>query len=176
MKKITMAFLLTVASLSAYEVDSVAVKFTAFKTYAKVGVSGTFNKVATSAKAADEVEKLLLNSSLVIDTSSVNSGNEGRDIKLVSSFFQTQGVDKISASVVKVNKDSVLVKITMNAMSVEIPMAYTNVNNTIDAKGTIDLADFGMIPSLESINKACYDLHQGKTWRDVDLSFKLTYK
>ena len=37
-------------------------------------------------------------------------------------------------------------------------------------------ADFGMIPSLKAINKACYDLHQGKTWQDVDTYFNIAYK
>lgn len=69
-----------------------------------------------------------------------------------------------------------IAKITMNDKSLNIPMNYTANDGVITAKGTIDLADFAMIPSLKSINKACYDLHQGKTWQDVDIAFTLNYK
>jgi len=46
----------------------------------------------------------------------------------------------------------------------------------LEAEGYIDLADFKMLPSLKSINKACYDLHKGKTWQDVKIEIELELK
>ena len=154
MKKIIFALLFLVASLSAYEVQKTTVKFTAFKTYAKKGVSGVFNKVAVDSKTQKSIEALLENTTAVIDTSSVNSGNKGRDAKLVGKFFNVQNVSKIKATLSNVSKNSLIAKITMHEKTLNIPMSYTVKGNTIQAKGVIDLADFGMLDSLHSLNKA----------------------
>ena len=52
-------------------------------------------------------------------------------------------------------------------------MAYTYENGLFKAAGVIDLGDFGALNALTSINRACYDLHAGKTWQDVDIAFAL---
>jgi len=176
MKKTLLAMLFLAASLSALEIQHTTVKFTAFKTYAKKGVSGVFDKVKVQSKQENDVQALLSNAVANIDTSSVNSGNKGRDIKLVSKFFDVQNVKNIQAKLSHVEKNSLIATISMNGKTLDIPMSYSVANGTINAKGTIDLADFGMIPSLKSLNKACYALHQGKTWQDVDIYFNIAYK
>lgn len=176
MKKIILTLLFVAASAYALEVQSTTITFTAFKTYAKKGVSGVFDKISVTTAKADTVIQLLENATANIDTSSVNSGNKGRDAKLVTNFFHVQNVKKIKATITSVKKDMLLLQLTMNGKSVNIPMSYNVEENTILAKGVIDLADFAMIKSLKSINKACYALHQGKTWQDVNISFTMQYK
>lgn len=39
-----------------------------------------------------------------IDTASVNSGNKGRDAKLVAKFFNVQNVKNIQAKIINVKK------------------------------------------------------------------------
>jgi len=175
-KKIILAMLFLAASLSALEIQSTTVKFTAFKTYAKKGVSGVFDKVKVQSKQANDIKSLLSNAVANISTASVNSGNKGRDIKLVSKFFNVQNVKNIQVKITNVTKSSLIATISMNSKTLNIPMSYSVKNHMINAKGTIDLADFGMIPSLKAINKACYKLHQGKTWQDVDIYFAIAYK
>ncbi len=176
MKKTLLAMLFLAASLSALEIQHTTVKFTAFKTYAKIGVSGVFNKVAVKSTKANNVKSLLSNAVATIDTSSVNSGNKGRDIKLVSKFFDVQNVKNIKATLSNVQDKSLTATISMNGKTLAIPMSYTVKGNVVKAKGTIDLADFSMIPSLKSLNKACYVLHKGKTWQDVVIYFSIEYK
>ena len=176
MKKTLLSLLLVAASLSALEVQQTTVKFTAFKTYAKKGVSGVFDKVTLTDKKANDVKSLLLNAAVDINTASVNSGNKGRDAKLVNAFFNVQNVKHIKAKIVKVEKNSLMVAITMHGKTLNIPMSYSVKNNTVKANGVIDLADFTMLPSLKSLNKACYTRHQGKTWQDVDIFFTMDYK
>ena len=176
MKKTLLAMLFLAASLSALEIQHTTVKFTAFKTYAKKGVSGIFNKVAVKSIKANNVKSLLSNTIATIDTSSVNSGNKGRDIKLVNKFFAVQNVKNIKAILSNVQDKSLTATISMNGKTLAIPMSYTVKGNIINAKGTIDLTDFSMIPSLKSLNKACYVLHKGKTWRDVVIYFSIEYK
>jgi len=176
MKKMIFLLLLIAGSVSALEIKSAAVKFTAFKTYAKKGVSGVFDHVSLTTNKGNDIVTVLKNTTAVIDTSSVNSGNRGRDAKLVSKFFEVQGVKAIDAKIINVKKDTLLVAISMNDKTLNIPMSYSAQNNSVIAKGTIDLADFAMLPSLKSINKACYTLHQGKTWQDVVIYLTVQYK
>ncbi|WP_151900288.1 YceI family protein [Sulfurimonas hydrogeniphila] len=176
MKKIILALLLAGASLYALEVQNTTVKFTAFKTYAKKGVSGVFDKIRVKTQKADTVTTLLRNATAEIETSSVNSGNKGRDAKLVAQFFNVQDVKRIKAKIIDVTKNTLILQLNMNNKTLNIPMSYSIANNTVNAKGTIDLADFMMLQSLKSINKACYALHQGKTWQDVNIYFTMQYK
>jgi polyisoprenoid-binding protein YceI len=144
MKKSLILFLMMSLAVFAYDVTAVDVKFTAFKTPAKKGVSGGFNTVEVVGQTSSQsVEEMLNGLGVTIATKSVNSGNETRDEKLVSSFFNVQFNHTITAKIVEVKAD---------------------------------LGDFGMLPSLQGINKACYELHEGKTWQDVEISFVLTFQ
>lgn len=177
MKKSLILFLTMSLAIFAYDVTAVDVKFTAFKTPAKKGVSGGFNAVeVVGKKSSQSVEEMLNGLGVNIATKSVNSGNEARDKKLVGSFFNVQFNHEIEAKIVEVKAESLIVEISMNHKTVRVPMAYATKENTITANGYIDLSDFGMLPSLQGINKACYELHEGKTWQDVEISFVLTFQ
>ncbi|MDM5272324.1 YceI family protein [Sulfurovum sp. zt1-1] len=177
MKKSLVAFFMMSLALFGYEVNSVEVGFTAFKTPAKVGVNGSFNNVEiVGNKSAESIEAMLTGLGVNIQTKNVNSGNEGRDKKLVSDFFLTQFTHTIQAKIVSVKPDAMVVEITMNNKTLSVPMVYKVEENKVIAKGYIDLGDFDMLPSLMSINKACYDLHAGKTWQDVEVGFLLNFQ
>jgi polyisoprenoid-binding protein YceI len=156
-------FLSVVSTILAVEVD---VKWTAFKTPAKVGVSGDFRAVSVHG---DKLENL----NLSIKTSSINSNNLGRDITLVEFFWKVQGVSKIEAKVLEVYKKYMKLEISMNGISKEMLVKTSKVGDTLSGNGKIDLSDFNMLPSLKSINSACYYLHAGKTWQDVNIGFEI---
>ena len=67
----------------------------------------------------------------------------------------------------------VLVEVMMNGKGLNVPMAYSYEKGLFTAKGVIDLGDFKALDALTSINRACYDLHDGKTWQDVNIGFIL---
>ena len=176
MKRLAMAAL-AAGTLWAQEctwrVKDVEVKWKAFKTPAHIGVDGTFGNIKLSAMPDKTQKGLLEGAKVIIDTSSVDTENAGRDAKLVKSFFRVQGVDRIEAVVTDVRDDSVDVNVTMNGISRIVPMKSERDDEKIEAEGRIDLADFDMLPSLQAINKACYDKHAGKTWPEVELKFEL---
>ena len=174
MKKILLSSLLAL-SLFGYEAKDVEVEFKAFKTPLKKGVKGRFDQIELRSTKSDDIASMLLGTSAVIETASVNSKNAARDKKLIEQFFNTQGVKTIEAKILKVDKEILTVAITMNGKTLQVPFKYEQEDDEIEAKGVIDLADFGMLPSLKSINKACYELHQGKTWQDVELEFELKF-
>jgi hypothetical protein len=62
----------------------------------------------------------------------------------------------------------------MNGKTLIIPMQYIYDKGQFNATGTIDLIEFTAGKSLANINKACYDLHKGKTWSDVTIGFSTT--
>lgn len=164
----------------------VVVGFKAYKTPLKIGVGGKFDdvKYSNDMKKAKDLQALLIGTKVTIDTSSVNSSNEKRDKKLVSFFFDTMAQKGISAKIIdlKVDKSEgaskaltgvVSVDIKMNNVSHEAQLKFNYENGVFKADGFIDLADYAALGSLASINKACYELHQGKTWSDVAISFTM---
>ncbi len=159
-----------------YTAESAKVMWKAFKTYEKAGVGGSFDQSRLSSKTATSIDALLSSSRISIHSNSVNTNNPGRDATLVESFFKVQNAAVIDAAVVSAKEGKALVAITLNGTSRTIPMHYTLEKEKIIGKGVIDLADFGLLPSLGAINKACYDLHEGKTWQDVEIGFEIATK
>lgn len=162
------------ASTYTFVTKASKLTFTAFKTPLKIGVSGSFDDYVLNTKTAATQNDLLRSSSVTINTKSVNSGNKGRDAKLISSFFEVQDVSQIKAKVLQVQNNIADVAISMNNITKTVPMHVAINGDNIELNGVIDLADFNMLRSLQSINKACYTLHKGKTWQDVTLKFVIT--
>ena len=164
------------------------VNWKAYKTLGKIGVGGKFTAVdyAPTALEGKNFRELLVGSKVTIDTAKIDTGNPERDKTLVSFFFSKMTGGKIDAVIKDIKADkytkgeprtgTVTAMITMNEKSLTIPMKYHYEKEAFKAEGTIDLGDFDALPALTSINKSCYDLHGGKTWRDVSISFNTTIK
>jgi hypothetical protein len=124
----------------------------------------------------------LVGSSVVIDSSSVNSKHEDRDSKLANFFFGLMSDKNINAKILDIKADKRVkdaprtgqlnVEIEMNGVKKITPMTYSFSDGIFEAKGSIDLLEFSANEALAGINKACYDLHEGKTWSDVGIGFK----
>ena len=156
-----------------------SVQWTAYKTPLKAGVNGSFDKLnitmpdVMSSSLKDALKAINFN----IDTSSVNTGNKPRDKKIYDFFFKPfMGSNKISGSFTSYKKKVVTAKLTMNKVTKDVPLkVISNKNNTLIAQGTIDVLDFSLSKSLAAINKACLELHEGKTWNDVALKVTIGY-
>lgn len=156
-----------------YYSENANVTWKAFKTYEKIGVGGSFDHAVFSPKSAKTIEEFLTGSQMTIETATVNSGNPGRDATLVSSFFKIQNVESITAKIVSAKDSKAQIDITMNGITKTIPMSYAIQEGKIVGKGVIDLSDFSMLKSLQSINTTCFKLHGGKTWQDVEIGFEI---
>ena len=194
MRKILLS-LMTVASLASaggcvlVQSDEMNVTWKAYKTLAKLGVSGQFTGVTytPNTKEGKNFKELLVGSKVSIDLSKIDTKNEGRDKTLVENFFTKLGGKTIKGVIVSLKSDPkengkrvyhgvVDVNITMNKKTLLIPMKYNYKKENFSAIGTIDLFDFSANDALKSINKSCFDLHKGKTWNDVTIGFSTTIK
>ena len=163
----------TIASCYKYDNDAV-ISWIAFKTPEKVGVGGEFKKFTiTPKKNSSALKDLMEGATLSIDTSSVHTKNVARDKKIVSNFFE--GVT-IKGIVTKLKKATIELDLVINNKKVTVPMKYTLKDNKLSAKATIDVFDFLLHDNLKAINKACYALHEGKTWNDVEIALVANFK
>ena len=178
---VSLVFFFSTVSLAEtchYNLDSEAIEFnwTAFKTPKKAPVGGTFADLGFKKENyhAKDLSELMTQIEFSIDTSSVRTKNTARDANIVKWFFQQiAGGMNFTGKVKKLTEKSVVVDVTANKVTKTITMNRTNKNNTLVAAATVNLMDFNLSKALASINKACYELHNGKTWEDVDI--KVTF-
>jgi polyisoprenoid-binding protein YceI len=169
--------------------NDMIVGFQAYKTPLKIGVGGEFDNIEYNnfKKSAPDLASLLNGSKVTIITASVDSANPARDKKLVDFFFSKMVQKDITAKITDVKIDKVdpkskavtgivTIEIKMNNVTRLAELKFTYENSAFQADGVIDLADFKALGALASLNKACYDLHKGKTWSDVGISFNMTIK
>ena len=194
MKKIITSFVMALALVSTLNASqksgcvlaqkgAVEVSWKAYKTPLKLGVGGVFDDVKYTAikKEGKNFREILVGSTVAIDTKKVNSKNKGRDEKLYTSFFKQMNVQGIKAKIIDIKADPkvkgaprtgvVAVEIDLNGINKVIPMKYTFSDSMFSANGVIDVFDFSAHKALTSINRACHDLHKGKTWSDVNIGF-----
>lgn len=164
----------SMAETCHYSLDSEAIEFnwTAFKTPEKAPVRGTFADLGFKKENyhAKDLSKLMTQLEFSIDTSSVRTKNTARDANIVKWFFQQiAGGMNFTGKVKRLTDKSVVVDVTANKVTKTITMSRTSNNNNLIATSTLNLMDFNLSKALASINKACYELHNGKTWEDVDI-------
>ncbi len=193
MKKIILAviFLISLVNSDSFAKDSctieqvgdVKVGFEGYKTDFKAGVSSQFKSVKYSvgSKKANNLKELLIGSSVVIDTKNIKSDSAAISENIIKFFFDILESDKIKAEIIDVNatnrrRGNLSVDITMNGVTKRVAMSYVFRENSIFGLGKIDIVDFNAGKALASLNKACFDVHLGKTWEDVGINFEIPVK
>lgn len=159
------------------EVADFDVKWTAFKSPNKVGVSGGFERLNLETHETDEpcIYSFLTMSTVHIDTTSLKADTQDMGTKIVTAFFKKLSEGYIDAIIKRIDVEAkeISVEITMNQVTQIVFMNYDFDGQTFNAKGKIDLANFGAEDALHSLNEACSVEHKGKTWSDVEISFMM---
>lgn len=173
-----------------YAYDATAgtqVRWKAFKTSDKVGVDGEFNKVnVTAGEKSTKITDVLQTIKFNIPTSSINTTNEERDVKIVKSFFNAMDATDLIIGHVKNaegnnTSGTCTFYLTINKVEKEVILNYTVEDAMIKLIGEIDLTNFNAEKAITSLNDACKDLHKGtdgvsKTWPTVELSIETNLK
>ena len=152
--------------------------WTAYKTTGKVPVGGTFNEIeVTGDNASDDPKALIESMSFSMKTESVETSNVERNGKIATLFFGAINTPSIDGKVKKLKDDGkAIIEVTMNGVSVDVEGDYTLVDGKFTFDTSIDVSKWNAMSGIESLNKACYDLHTGedgvsKLWSEVALSF-----
>lgn len=167
----------------AYSINQSSIKigWTAYKTTDKVAVKGEFTKVnIKEVKGALNIKEALDGLEFSIPASSIFSNNEERDTKLKKFFFGVMDDTELLTGTIlttpKDNKGQVVLK--MNGIAFAFPIDYIDSGNEVSLTGVLNMDNWNGKAAIESLDKACFDLHKGedgisKTWSEVkiDVSF-----
>ncbi len=160
----------------SYVSDSTTLKWTAYKFTKRAGVGGTFNHIAVNnAKSSDNPLEVLIGADFSIDATSVNSGNEERDPKLVEFFFKKlANTETIKGKIISINNGEAVVTIIMNDKSVDVNGKISVEGNKVTLTTSVDMTDFEGLGAIASLNEVCSAKHmdedgQSKLWPDVDI-------
>lgn len=155
----------------AFNPEQTDLKWTAYKTPEKVGVQGSFDKIEVKGTKESVIpEEVLEGASFDITTSSMTTGDESRDAKILSLFFNNLEGQNIIGSFGKFENGNVEVKITMNNVKAVKNFQYTFENKKIIITGVIDMIeDFKANKGFDLLHEACAELHLDKTWTDVSI-------
>jgi len=165
-------------------IDSTAtVKWTAYKTTEKKPVSGIFKTINITKSTGDKTALLTLNNTqFSIPVSSLFSNNEERDGKLINLFFGVMENTTLLSGTIKADADKTgSLEVTMNGTTASLPLTFTIAGDTLKFKGVMDLDQWQITSALNSLNKACFDLHKGsdgisKIWNDVLIEASVVVK
>ena len=161
--------------------SSIEIKWTAYKTTDKVAVSGVFNHVTITNENGNILSELLNGLEFSIPVSSIFSNNDDRDSKLQEFFFGVMdNTTLLNGSISVDSEKNIISNVTMNGVTESVALTKEIKDKIIHLSGVIDLEKWNAFEAIESINKACFDLHKGadgisKTWTDVkiDISFSI---
>ncbi len=158
------------------EEKTLSVKWTAYKTTDKVPVSGKFKRIfIKESKEASSVIEAVNNAKFSIPISSIFTNNHDRDNKLKQFFFGVmKDTEHINGTVSLEEGNKGKLNITMNGVTASLPIKYTVSGQLVTIKGVLNLDTWKGKIAIESLNKACLDLHKGadgisKTWNEVQV-------
>ncbi|MCH2229036.1 MAG: YceI family protein [Crocinitomicaceae bacterium] len=170
------------ACFYSYNEGSTNFQWTAFKTTAKVAVVGGFNEIEVTSESSDDAMAVLNSMAFKMNTASVETNNEERNLKIATNFFETINTSEIIGNVVSIDENGkCVININMNGMSIDVEGDYTFENNKFTFDTMIDVASWNAITGIDALNEICKDLHTGedgisKLWSEVQLSFSTTLK
>mgnify|MGYP002469683436 CR=1 FL=1 len=189
MKKIIVGMILAGGLVYGASIDTskAEVKWTAFKTPAKIGVNGKFDDVQFKFGTPNKTQSLesqLNNATATIDVNKINTADKDRDDTIRTHFFgHFQKKEPIKVTFKEViegkNKGTLLANVRMNGKTNKVPMQFevtSDKNKKLIVKGVIDIGAFGAENARASLQAAVADLHEGLTWSQVEIALEAPLK
>ena len=164
--------------------ETITVNWTGYKTTAKIPVTGQFKTVEIkNAQEASTAIEALNGAEFSLPVSSLFSGDDDRDGKLKQLFFGVMDATVALTGKLDLKEDGTgAVNLKMNNVQKAIPVTYIVSGQLVELSGTLDIVnDFQAQKALESISKACFELHKGpdlvsKTWSEVGIDAAIYLK
>jgi len=165
-----------------FDPSAVKVEWTAYKTTAKVPVSGTFKEVKIQgASQGADVKSILSGASVEITGNTIDSGNAGRDQNIREAFLSHLAKQaSFGGKFSDVKESSFTLQMDFNGMTRAVPMTYALKEGQFVATGGFDLLDFKATQAFDGIHERCKELHKGadgvsKTWSEIALKVSAPY-
>ncbi len=166
--------------------SSSTLTWTAYKTTAKVPVSGVFDTVLVSSETSEgSIVDIMKGAEVDIPVATVNSNNPDRDMKIGKFFFGVlTNPERITGKVVSVEGDEnggkAVIAIGLNGLSKEVTSEYEVVNNMLRITMNFDVNTWDGQAAVAALNEACYILHQGEDgesalWSEVAVEIVTTF-
>lgn len=182
--KLVLFFLSSILSLNSYAAcnfmvptENVKVIWTAFKTPKKVGVQGEFKKFSFNSPTAADVASVIKATTFTIDSGSVSTGNPARDKTIVTNFFVVkQKPLAISGRFVSADAKKAVMALKINGQEKNVNLDVAQEGDLWKLNGEINVLEFALKESFDSIALACKALHEGVTWPDVKLALEFSAK
>src|SRR5690554_1025162 len=172
--------------LYSYVAENSEMEFTAYKFLGKTGVGGTFTEINVEGGEKNEDAKALIEGlSFTIPIASLNTKDEGRDVKINTFFFKEINTDVISGEVKSLDDSGkAVLAITMNSITKDVEGAYTLNDNAFSFDAEIDVLNWDGQAGIDALNEECKELHtdfangdtESKLWPDVTISFSTELK
>ncbi|MCE3039755.1 YceI family protein [Helicobacter anatolicus] len=179
---LALSLLSSLSFAATLDINQAKTKWTAYKTSEKVAVSGTFNDIKYKfGKKQNSIAEILEGATATINPLSVNLNDEVKNTNVRESFFAKfakSDMIKVTFRNVIEGKDqgSILASVNMNGKTVKVPMQYSIKDGVLEAKGILDILEFGAKEAFKSLATTCHDLHSGLTWSQVEISFSAPVK
>lgn len=168
-----------------YSIDEEAttIEWVAYKKTEKVPVKGVFNTSRiTNKKIALSAIEAIDGLDFTIPVNSIDSKNQERDAKLITSFFGSMSDTENIKGVIHIKEKGIgSVDLTMNGITFELPITYTRQEFIIDINAVLNLDNWKAKVAIDALNLVCEDLHKGedgvsKTWNEVSLHIVIKTK
>ncbi len=161
----------TTACLYNYNQDSTQISWTAYKFTEKAGVKGSFTSfsLAELSESSEHVYDIFRQASFLIQTTSLATGDSGRDEKIRQHFFgNMQDTETISGKVINITEDGKMqLLLRMNGVEKEVNGSLQLNEDTLLMQATLYIEEFNAGSALEALNKECVDLHKGADGNSV---------
>ena len=169
-------------TLYSIDAEASSLDWVAYKTTEKKPVKGTFKTIKVkNSNPAPTIKEAINNVYFSIPVSSLFTNEPTRDSKLKEFFFGVMDDTEMIAGEFNINDKESNVSIKMNGITKTIPIKLMIKDQHARFESTLNLNDWNLQKALESINKACYDLHKGpdgisKTWDEVKITADINLK
>lgn len=161
---------------------SKTIGFTAYKTTDKVGVNGKFTKIEITNNCEGNIIKDALNGAeFKISVSSLETEDDSRNLKIRQFFFGVmENSLNLTGQLKLTDEKSGELTLTMNNNTEKLPIEYSIEGKKFSMKGVLNIENWKATKALESLNKACFDLHKGKdgvskTWSEVAINATVSF-
>lgn len=171
-----------VAALYSLNKATKTVGFTAYKTTEKKGVKGEFTTLEiTNDCEGNTVKDAINGAEFKIPVSSIETKDDSRNLKIRQFFFGVMENSLDLTGKLSLNDEKTgELALTMNGVTEKLPIEYTIEGKVFSMKGVLNIENWKATKALESLNKACFELHKGKdgvskTWSDVAVNATVSF-